>query len=137
MQPSKKLEMWLRQHTSKDNYLIRFRDLRALFPELTDGAYKTLLSRATKTGILTRVARGVYMREGLNFSGLTLFHIAAFMRASCFNYISLETALSDTGVISQIPFSWITIMSSGRSNKIDCGKYGTIEFVHTSKNPDD
>ena len=31
-----------------------------------------------------------------------------------FNYISLETALSDEGVISQIPINRITIMSTGR-----------------------
>ena len=135
MQPIKKLEKWLSNHCSKDNYLLRSSDLKALFPELSNGAYRTLFSRAASSDVLMRVARGIYMRKGLNYSGLTLFHIAAFMRPECFNYISLETALSDVGVISQIPFSWITVMSSGRSNKINCGEYGTIEFVHTEKKP--
>ncbi|MFV9956330.1 MAG: hypothetical protein AB8V23_04710 [Candidatus Midichloria sp.] len=27
-------------------------------------------------------------------------------------------------------------MSSGRSNIISCGKFGTIEFVHTKQKPD-
>jgi hypothetical protein len=28
-------------------------------------------------------------------------------------------------------------MSSGRSNKITCGHYGVIEFVHTTQKPTD
>ena len=64
-----------------------------------------------------------------------LFHAAARLRAGEFNYISLETALSDAGVISQAPMNWITIMSSGRKNTIRCGEWGTIEFVHTSRKP--
>jgi len=28
-------------------------------------------------------------------------------------------------------------MSSGRSNTIKCGKYGTIEFIHTQQKPQD
>ena len=62
-----------------------------------------------------------------------LGHTAARLRASHFNYLSLETVLSDAGIISQIPVSRITLMSSGRSNVISCGVYGSIEFVHTRK----
>jgi hypothetical protein len=62
-----------------------------------------------------------------------LFHAAARLRAHEFNYISLETALSDAGIISQIPMNWITLMSSGRSSLIKCGSWGTIEFVHTAQ----
>ncbi len=49
---------------------------------------------------------------------------------------SLETALSDAGVISQIPMNWITVMSSGRSHIVNCGEFGRIEFVHTKKRPE-
>ena len=52
-----------------------------------------------------------------------------------FNYISLETALSNENIISQIPFNRITLMSSGRKSIIDCGTLGSIEFVHTKKKP--
>lgn len=62
-----------------------------------------------------------------------LGHVAARLRAGQFNYLSLETVLSEAGVISQIPLSRITLMSSGRSNVISCGKHGDIEFVHTNK----
>ncbi|HPB75684.1 MAG TPA: hypothetical protein PLY96_10585, partial [Chromatiaceae bacterium] len=48
---------------------------------------------------------------------------------------SLESALSDAGLISQIPMNRVTLMSSGRSVTLSCGRYGTIEFVHTKKGP--
>jgi len=54
-------------------------------------------------------------------AGLVLFHTGARLRASGFNYISLETILSDAGVISQIPMNWITLMSSGRTTTVSCG----------------
>ena len=65
------------------------------------------------------------------------FHVAALLRADQFNYISLETVLSDNGIISQIPTNWISIMSSGRSHQVSCGEFGTIEFVHTRQKPAD
>jgi predicted transcriptional regulator of viral defense system len=134
MQPIKYLTQWLSQHADNKHYLFRLRDLRALFEELSDPAFKTLLSRAVRLGLLCRVCRGLYLYESaLPSDGLFLFHAAAVLRASEFNYISLETVLSDAGIISQIPMSWITIMSSGRSNIINCGHFGNIEFVHTSQ----
>lgn len=65
------------------------------------------------------------------------FHAAAKLRAHCFNYLSLETVLSDAGIISQIPMNWITLMSSGRSQTINCREFGHIEFIHTKKKPAD
>ena len=68
-------------------------------------------------------------------SGNLLFHAAAKLRDAHFNYLSLETVLSREGVISQIPFQWISLMSSGRSYEVVCKGYGTIEFVHTKRTP--
>jgi hypothetical protein len=51
------------------------------------------------------------------------------------NYLSLETVLSDAGVISQIPMNRIMVMSSGRSSIFDCHQWGSIEFVHTQQKP--
>lgn len=112
-------------------------DLRTILPELSSGAFKTLLSRATKKNLLKRVCRGLYADAKNKPTGLELYHIAARLRAHELNYISLETVLSDTGVISQIPLQWITLMSSGRSQIIDCGDIGHIEFIHTKKKPED
>lgn len=36
-------------------------------------------------------------------------------------------------IISQIPINRITLMSSGRSSIINCGTFGSIEFIHTKK----
>nr|WP_298136259.1 type IV toxin-antitoxin system AbiEi family antitoxin domain-containing protein [uncultured Pseudomonas sp.] len=135
-QPMRRLIRALARLANEERYLFTPDDLRALVPDISDGAYKTLLSRAASEGHLVRVCRGLYMFEPANPSnGLLLFHAAARLRATQFNYISLETALSDAGVISQIPINWITLMSSGRSSAISCGRWGTIEFVHTKQKP--
>lgn len=138
MQPMKQLSEWLSENTDKQRYLFTFRDLRPLFSSLPDASFKTLLSRAVSSKLLIRLCRGLYLyQKSFPNDGLLLFHAAAALRANEFNYISLETALSDAGVISQVPLSWITIMSSGRSNTISCGNYGTIEFAHTNQKPAD
>lgn len=136
LQPMRRLIQGLAKLATPERYLFTPDDLRVLVPDLSDGAYKTLLSRAAAEGHLARLCRGLYIFERAKpDSGLVLFHAAARLRASQLNYISLETALSDLGVISQIPINWITLMSSGRSSIISCGKWGRIEFVHTRQQP--
>jgi hypothetical protein len=138
MQPIKQLMRGLAVLADADHCLFTLTDLRALLPALSEAAFKTLLSRAVSDGQLARVCRGLYLYEQADYPrGQLLFHAAARLRAGTFNYISLETALSDAGVISQMPLNWITLMSAGRSNIIRCGAWGTIEFVHTRKRPDD
>ncbi len=138
MQPLRRLMKRLSQSASADRYLFTPSDLRAIVPDLSAAAFKTLLSRATKEEYLIRLCRGLYMIDGRpSTSGLLLFHAAARLRAECFNYISLETALSAAGVISQLPMNRITLMSSGRSSVINCGVAGTIEFVRTRQRPEE
>lgn len=135
-QPRQKLAAILRELAGPERYLFTLDDLRGALPELSPGALKTLLSRCRKNGLLQRVCRGLYLYPAVDFPrGLLLFHAAARLRASGFNYLSLETALSDAGVISQVPLNWITLMSSGRGNIIRCRHWGTIEFVHTEQKP--
>lgn len=137
MQPIKTLTQWLSENANNTHYAFTLHDLRALCCSLTDGAFKTLLSRAVSSGLLLRPCRGIYLyQKALPTDGLLLFHVAALLRANHFNYISLETALSDSGVISQIPMNWISIMTSGRSNTIAVKDFGTVEFVHTNQKPD-
>jgi len=138
MQPIKILLHWLEQNADEQRYLFVLQDLYALLPELNDVAFKTLMSRAVASGYVDRICRGLYAYKPMIFSqGLLLFHAAAYLRSDEFNYISLETVLSDAGVISQIPINYISIMTSGRSSKIACGKFGMIEFVHTQQKPTD
>ncbi len=138
MQPIKILTRYLFRLADDHRYLFKTNDLRALFSSLSDASFKTLLSRAVSANLLTRTCRGIYLFEKMMpRDGLLLFHIALLLRPGSFNYISLETALSDVGVISQIPINTIMIMSSGRSNVIDCGQFGSIEFIHTNQRPKD
>jgi len=138
MQPSRILVKSLSKLANHQHYLFSFNDLRSLLPLLTEAAFKTLLSRAVKQGHLERACRGLYIYPPANpHDGLILFRAAAHLRADEFNYISLETVLSDIGAISQIPINRVFIMSSGRSNIINCGNWGSIEFIHINRKPTD
>ena len=136
MQPIKQLAQSLRTLADREHCLFAPSDLAAAVPGC--GRLAVLLSRATKAGLLKRVCRGIYLYPVHDYpAGNLLFHAAARLRAGEFNYISLETVLSDAGVISQVPMNWINLMTSGRSHVVDCGDYGHIEFVHTAQRPGD
>ena len=137
MQPIKQLTIILANVADEDHYLFSFQDLSAAIPGQSSTAFKALIGRAVKSGLLRRLCRGLFLYPQVNYpKGLILYHAAARLRADEFNYLSLESVLSDEGVISQIPMNWITLMSSGRSHVIDCGEFGHIEFIHTKKSPD-
>lgn len=138
MQPLRILSQQLARLASPDRCVFTPNDLRALFPQMSPGAFSALLARAASSGLLGHACRGLYVAPNvLPNDGRALFRFAARLRAHQFNYISLETVLSDAGVISQIPINTVFIMSSGRSNRISCGPWGAIEFVHTEQNPAD
>jgi len=138
MQSITRLRTILERLADADHYLFAARDFSPAFPDLSDSALNALLSRANRSGLLARICKGVYLYPRVAYPrGFELFHAAARLRADNFNYISLETALSDASVISQVPTNWITLMSSGRSHTVACGPFGTIEFVHTKKRPSD
>jgi predicted transcriptional regulator of viral defense system len=136
MQPLKQLAMALRMLADREHCVFSASDLAAAVPEC--GHLAGLLSRAVKTGLLERVCRGIYLYRVPDYpTGHLLFHAAARLRSGEFNYISLETALSDAGVIPQVPINWISLMSSGRSHVVDCGDFAHIEFVHTARKPEE
>jgi hypothetical protein len=136
MQPIKQLATSLADLADENHAIFSPADLRAVLPKHHPGAFRALLSRAVKDGLLRRICRGLYLYPRTNYSrGLILYHAAARLRADGFNYISLESVLSDAGVISQIPMNHVTLMSSGRTTTIRCGEFGAIEFVHTKKRP--
>ncbi|MCF7848295.1 MAG: hypothetical protein K9M45_05545 [Kiritimatiellales bacterium] len=124
----------LRQLSAGESRVFALSDLQALLPLHQGGAFKSVVARLEKRNELVRICRGIYMLPGSPLHGSDLLgHTAARLRAGYFNYLSLETVLSEAGVISQIPVNRITLMSSGRSNVVSCGNYGSIEFVHTRK----
>jgi len=135
MRAARLLEQTLAGLADGEHYLFSAQDLRGAMPERRDWA--VLLCRAARSGLLRRVCRGLYLYPRVDYPrGRVLFHAAARLRADELNYISLETALSDAGVISQVPIHWITLMTSGRSHVVDCGDFGHIEFVHTAQRPE-
>jgi hypothetical protein len=136
IQPLKKLARVLQELADRDHCVFASSDLAGAVPECCD--LNVLLSRATKAGLLRRVCKGIYLYPVRDYPvGNLLYHAAARLRASEFNYLSLETVLSEAGMISQVPINWISLMTSGRSHVVDCGDYGHIEFVHTAQRPGD
>lgn len=134
MQAIRQLAEILENLADNKHYLFSLQDLRAVIPGQKSAAFKALIGRAEKNKLLRRICRGIYLYPKVDYpSGLILYHTAARLRAHEFNYISLESVLSDAGVISQIPINWITLMSSGRSYTVNCGTFGHIEFIHTKK----
>ncbi|MBR4826040.1 MAG: type IV toxin-antitoxin system AbiEi family antitoxin domain-containing protein [Spirochaetaceae bacterium] len=134
MQSISLLKNTLEQNADSSHFLFSTQDFSPIFPDFTIENLRMLLSRATKSGILERVCKGIYLYPKSGFdSSLVLFKTASKLRADCLNYLSLETVLSQEGIISQQLLGWITIMTTGRSGTIDCGHFGTVEFIHTAK----
>ncbi|TVQ21348.1 MAG: hypothetical protein EA383_17260 [Spirochaetaceae bacterium] len=137
MQPSTCLRQFLENNADGEHYLFTVQDLHSLFPDRTEEAMRVLLGRAVRSGLLERVCHGLYLYPRVAYpKGRVLYHAAARARCREFNYLSLESVLSDHGVISQVPVQHITLMSSGRSYRMRCGTYGTVEFIHTNRKPE-
>lgn len=118
----------------QQRYVFSQRDLEKIFPEDTKRTLHAGLERLVRQKILERVARGVYL-YGLSHHKKgpdTLELIAKTLRRGEYNYVSLESALSSYGVISQIPLDRLTVMTTGRKGEYRT-EYGTIEFTHTKR----
>lgn len=134
---TRSIERDLSKLVDSEHYLFTLRDLAGLMPGRSEAALKALVGRLTADGVLERLCRGLYLYPGVHYpSDLVLYHSAARLRADALCYLSLESVLSDAGVISQIPMNWITLMTSGRSGELACGRFGMIEFIHTRKSPE-
>ena len=134
MQPINLLKEILENNADKTHFLFGVQDFYPLFPAFTEENLRMLLSRSAKSGTLERVCKGIYLYPKSGYdSSLVLFKVAAKLRADCLNYVSLESVLSNSGAISQQLLGWITIMTTGRSGKISCGRFGTVELIHTAK----
>ncbi|WP_394172377.1 type IV toxin-antitoxin system AbiEi family antitoxin [Thalassotalea litorea] len=119
-------------------YVFLHRDLAKVFHEDSPRALNDSLARLVKTGVLERPARGVYV-YGLSKnknSSMTIELIAIALRRGEYNYVSLESALSSYGVISQMPVDRLTLMTTGRTGTYKTN-YGVIEFTHTKRSVSD
>ncbi|WP_221071975.1 type IV toxin-antitoxin system AbiEi family antitoxin [Vibrio alfacsensis] len=122
----------------KTHYIFQHRDLKKIFHEDTERNLNETLKRLVKNQILERVARGIYLYalSKDRFSANTLEIIAKTLRRGEYSYVSLESALSEYGVISQIPVNRLTVMTTGRKGEYKT-RYGVIEFTHTKKSVPD
>lgn len=78
---------------------------------------------------MRRAGDGVWARpESLVF--------AATARRGDLCYVSLESALSEYGLISQIPVGRLTVMTDGRASELKT-PFGLIEFTHSSRDKAD
>lgn len=125
----KSLQQWDREGV----YLFSKADLGKIFNE-QGRRLTSSLSRATEAGLLERVARGLYLNaNSSHIGGYTVEDIASRLRRGEFCYVSLESAASQWGVISQIPVGRLTVMTTGREGEFRT-RFGAIEFVHTDAN---
>jgi predicted transcriptional regulator of viral defense system len=115
-------------------YIYNMRDLAKIFSQDKAKTLQEGLNRLVKTGVLERVSRGVYLFAFAQSRGSYVIEdIAKTLRRGHYNYISLESALSEYGAISQIPIDRLTVMTTGRKGEYHT-PYGVIEFTHTKRN---
>ena len=134
MKNSEAIEI-LREFDVQGRYVYRKSDLRVLFNERGARLDQTL-RRLVDGGILQRPAHGIYLYALSGHIGLdTIELIARSLRRGDLVYESLESALSEYGLISQIPIDRLTLMTTGRSGEYST-PYGVIEFVHTKQSPE-
>lgn len=125
----KACKAWDKQH----RYLFSRADFAKLFPAENAKSISESLNRFVKKGLLQRVCRSVYMNpDAHSVDPHTLERIVTKLRPGSYNYISLESALSEYGAISQIPLDRLTVMTTGRSGLIETA-FGVIEFTHTKR----
>jgi predicted transcriptional regulator of viral defense system len=114
-------------------HVLARRDIEKLFPDEGAKSMDQSLKRMVADGLLQRVARGLYVNPAASSKNRWIAEeIAKALRPGSLSYVSLESILSEYGVISQIPVSRMTVMTTGASGLIET-PYGTIEFTHTKR----
>ena len=108
-------------------------ELRGIFPEQSRHTFTDGLRRLVAQGILKRAAHGVYVNAlSQGPRAWRDEEVAIRLRSGEYSYVSLESALSAFGVISQIPVGRTTMMTTGRAGEIH-SIYGTLDFTHTAR----
>ena len=114
-------------------YIFTLHGLAKLLAQDSERALRASLARLVQRSILLRVVRGVYVNaQSRHLGPETLARIAVFMRRGEYNYVSLESALSEYGLISQMPLDRLTVMTTGRKGEYPT-PFGTLEFTHTRR----
>lgn len=124
----------LHEWDQQGRFLFTTQDLLKLFHPTRPRLLGQVIRRITNAGLLKTICHGVYLFSFSQHSlSRVLEAVAIMLRRGEYNYLSLESMLSEYDLISQIPVSRLTIMTTGRSGVFDT-PYGTIEFTHTNRN---
>lgn len=98
-------------------YVFHLHNFYEIFPDESPSSLKASLECLVRSKILTRAVQGVYVYNRATKDSYILEHIVKTMRRGEYNYVSLESALSQYGVISQIPMDRLTVMTTGRTGE--------------------
>lgn len=114
--------------------LFSYNQAKVLFSDENEQTMYTALCRLTKKGVIQKVCKGVWLNPLSRFAqnDTRLEELALLLRFDHYNYVSLETVLSQASIISQQMFSYLTVMTTGAS-KIIKASFGTLEFTHTKR----
>jgi hypothetical protein len=98
-----------------------------------DPAYlKLMMKRLADQEVLIRAARGIYVNPHARSRPADVRRgLLRFLRPREINYVSLESRLSEAGVISQIA-TVLTCMTTGSPGRFET-PWGGIEFTHTDR----
>lgn len=112
-------------------------DMRKLFPEDSERALEDGLARLVSNKILERPLKGVYVFGNTRHPrDMLIYEIARTLRRGYHTYLSLESACSEYGLISQIPLGHMTFMTTGRRQEFKAiDNSFTIEFTQTTQDP--
>lgn len=114
-------------------FLFSTADLSFIFPEDQPKTLEKSINRLIKSGVLERLTKGLYLFSyAKNKAPYFIESIALMLRRYEYSYVSLESALSEYGLISQVPLGHLTVMTSGRSG-LYTTPYGKIEFTHSDR----
>ncbi len=125
----------LAEYDQRDGrYVFTGKDLATICREDSVRSFQATLMRLVGAGVLQRATRDVFVYglSGNLRKGYTVERIATALRRGEYNYVSLESALAEYGVMLQVPLRRITVMTTGRKGEFKT-PYGEIEFTHTER----
>jgi hypothetical protein len=107
----------------------------ALLGQVEPNYLKLMMKRLADQGVLIRAARGVYVNpQARSLPSDIRRGLIRFLRPREISYVSLESKLSEAGVISQITTA-LTCMTTGSPGNFET-PWGIIEFTHTDRDID-
>lgn len=122
----------LQDLSTRGRWCVSEATLRTFLPEPAN-TFRIAMGRHVRAGVVSRLAPGLYLNPFVPTPSWALERLASHLRPDAFFYVSLESALHEHGLVSQVP-SRLTVMTSGR-RYVTTTVLGTIEWVHTSRPP--